>query len=224
MYKMLLSIVGIWIITAGISLTSATAQGPLTVEISFDSTFARVNHGDKELLAATPPFIERGDNIMIQGYIYPGGTWATEEGCPGDPALPMCGAESGGGATFPAAVIGEIVCTGHFFDNPFGFFPPASGDTPQLGEEIGVFFLHLRFGSDNSNTLELRGRTITGFDGSHPAEFAVLGGTGIFKKARGEALEIMIRPNRSLAFNFEINLSGVKGVRKGALRKLIGEG
>lgn len=205
----------------GFIFEGRAVEASSTVEISFDSTLAHVNQGDKVLFPPAPPFIEGGDVIMITGYIYPEGTWASDALCI-DPATGwMCGAEvsPGGGPSFVPLVIGEIVCTGNFFANPFQFFPP--GEDPQLGEEIGVFFLNLRFGADNSNTLELRGRTLTGFDGSHPAEFSVLGGTGIFKNAKGEALEIMIRPNRSGAFNFEIDLTGVVGVKEGQLRKLI---
>ena len=81
--------------------------------------------------------------------------------------------------------------------------------------------LYVKFGDDNSNTLELRGRTITGVDGSNPAKFSVLGGTGVFKNAKGEALEIMIRPNNSGAFNFELDFSELRNVPVGKLKKLI---
>ncbi len=202
----------------GFIFEGSAVEASTTVEISFDSTLAHVNHGDKVLFPPDPPFIEGGDVIMITGYIYPEGTWASDPNCIDLVTGWMCGAEQGGGRSFEP--IGEIVCTGNFFANPFQFFPP-SVPSPQLGEEIGVFFLNLRFGADNSNTLELRGRTLTGFDGSHPAEFSVLGGTGVFRKAKGEALEIMIRPNRSGAFNFKIDLTGVLAIEKGQLDKLI---
>jgi hypothetical protein len=156
---------------------------------------------------------------MIMGYIYPKGTWASDQNCIDPWSGFMCGAEAGGGASFDP--IGEIVCTGNFFANPFQFFPPLSGSMPMLGEEIGIFFINLKFGEDESNMLELRGRTLTGFDGSNPAQFSVFGGTGVFKNARGEALEVMIRPNYSGAFNFEFDLSGVQNVPVGQLKKLI---
>ena len=61
-----------------------------------------------------------------------------------------------------------------------------------------------------------------GFDGSHPAPFSVMGGTGIFNGARGEGLEIMIRPNASGAFNFIVDLSNLKNVPRGLVKELIG--
>lgn len=194
----------------------------LTVEVSFDSTLANINHGDKFLIDfdesgnPIPGDLAYGDAILITGYLYPKGTWAREDGC--TEALPMCGAKFGGGPSFPDEQIGEIVCTGVFFANPFQFFIP--GSPPQLGEEVGIFFLNLKFG-DGTDMLELRGRTLTGFDGSHPAQFSIFGGTGVFKNATGEGLEVMIRPNRSGAFNFEIDLTGVENVSVGQLKKLI---
>jgi hypothetical protein len=218
MRKRFLCLAIILFLFVGFVIDGSPVEASSSVEISFDSTLARVNQGEKVLFPPAEPFIGRGDVIMITGYVYPRGTWASDPNCIHPVSGWMCGAEQAGGSSFEP--IGEIVCTGHFFANPFEFFPP--GENPQLGKEIGVFFLNLRFGADNSNTLELRGRTLTGFDGSHPAKFSVFGGTGIFKKVRGEALEIMIRPNRSGAFNFEIDLSGVKGVKKGKLKTLIG--
>jgi len=189
------------------------------IEISFDSTLANVNHGEKVLFPPAPPFIEYGDVIIITGYLYPVGTWASDPNCINPVTGSMCGAEPGGGPSFPDSTIGEIVCTGNFFFNPFQFFP--QNMLPLLGEEIGVFFLNVKLGEDNSNTLELRGRTVTGFDGSNPAQFSVFGGTGIFKNAGGEALEIMIRPNNSGAFNFELDLSGLTNVPVEELKILI---
>ena len=185
------------------------------IEMSFDSTLSVINQGAKQLFPPIPPFIKYGDVIIIKGYIYPNGTWATEPGCL--ESLPMCGANAGGGPTFNP--IGQIVCTGNFFANPFQFFPP--DEPPQLGKEIGIFSLNLRFGTNTKNMLELRGRTLSGFDGSNPAQFSVLGGTGIFKYARGQVLEIMIRPNKSGAFNFVIDLNGVRGVKECRIMKLI---
>nr|QBK93257.1 MAG: hypothetical protein LCPAC403_03910 [Pithovirus LCPAC403] len=187
----------------------------LIVEISFDSTLAAVNQGAKQLFPPILPFIEYGDVIIIKGYIYSNGTWEKEPGCLDGNS--MCGAQAGGGPTFNP--IGQIVCTGTFFANPFSFFP--QNQLPILGEEIGLFSLNLRFGTDTKNALELRGRTITGFDGSNPALFSVLGGTGIFKYAKGQALEIMIRPNNSGAFNFVIDLDGLRGVDKYQVKRLI---
>lgn len=58
-------------------------------------------------------------------------------------------------------------------------------------------------------------------DTSNPAQFSVLGGTGIFKNAGREALEIMTGPNRSGAFNVKIDLSGLSNVPVGDLKQLI---
>jgi len=162
--------------------------------------------------------IAYGDVIIITGYIYPDGTWASNPDCIDEMTEFMCGAEPppGGGPSFDP--IGEVVCTGNFFANPFQFFPPNGQPN---GQEIGLFFLNVKFGDDNSNMLELRGRTLAGFDGSNPAQFSVLGGTGIFKKATGEALEIMIRPNYSGAFNFQLDLSGLQNIPQGQLKQLI---
>jgi hypothetical protein len=182
---------------------------PLTVELSFDGTLANVNHGDK-LLA--PP-LNYGDAILIRGYLYPEGTWAAN-GC----VDRNCGANPGGGPEYHREQIGVITCTGNFTSDPFAAF----GQSPvPFGQEVGLFFLNLNFG-DGSNMLELRGRTLLGFDGSHPAPFSITGGTGIFKNARGEALEIMIRPNGSRAFNFVIDLSGLRGVPRWQVQRLIG--
>jgi hypothetical protein len=224
MKKVFLSVAIVSLLLAFFAVTGCSDAESQTdesqiIEISFDSTLANVNHGEKVLFPPEPPFIDYGDVILITGYVYPEGTWASDPNCV-DPATgSMCGANMGGGPTFPNQQIGEIVCTGNFFTNPFQFFPP--GMPPVLGEEVGIFFLNIKFGEDNSNMLELRGRTVTGFDGSNPAQFSVLGGTGIFKNAKGEALEIMIRPNNSGAFNFEIDLSGVQDVNVGQLEELI---
>jgi len=217
MKKLFISIIGIVLLSLMVFAAKVSADNDLTVEISFDSTLANINHGQKVLFPPAPPFIAYGDVIIIMGYIYPKGTWDSDPDCLNPVSGFMCGANEGGGASFEP--IGEIVCTGNFFANPFQFFPPDS--MPLLGEEIGVFFLNVKFGNDNSNTLELRGRTITGFDGSNPAKFSVLGGTGVFKNAKGEALEIMIRPNNSGAFNFELDFSGLSNVPVGKLKKLI---
>ncbi len=217
MKKLFISIVIVSLLFTVFAVKVSADSPSLTIEISFDSTLADINHGEKVLFPPAPPFIAYGDVIIIMGYIYPKGTWDSDSACINPMNGFMCGANEGGGASFEP--IGEIVCTGNFFANPFQFFPPDS--MPLLGEEIGIFFLNVKFGDDNSNTLELRGRTITGFDGSNPAKFSVLGGTGIFKNARGEALEIMIRPNNSGAFNFELDFSELRNVPVGKLKKLI---
>jgi hypothetical protein len=209
------------ILVATSLVTAITAESQI-IEVSFDSTRADINHGTKVLVPPDPlnP-IAYGDVNIITGYIYPDGTWASasDPDCIDETTGFMCGAEPppGGGPSF--VPIGEVVCTGNFFANPFQFFPP--GQLPVLGEEIGLFFLNVKFGDDSSNMLELRGRTLTGFDGSNPAQFSVLGGTGIFKKATGEALEIMIRPNNSGAFNFQLDLSGLRNVPQDKLMQLI---
>ena len=181
---------------------------PLVVELSFDATLANVNHGSKAL---SPP-LNYGDAILIRGYLYPQGTWDAN-GC----ADRNCGANPGGGPEYPGDQIGVITCTGNFTSDPFAAF----GQSPvPFGQEVGLFFLNLTFG-DGSNMLELRGRTLLGFDGSHPAPFSITGGTGIFKKARGEALEIMIRPNDSGAFNFVIDFTGLRDVPRWKVKNLI---
>lgn len=178
----------------------------MVLEISFDGTLGNVNHGG----ALAPP-LDYGDVIIIRGYVYPGGTWAAN-GCANDD----CGANAGGGAEYPSDVIGSITCTGNFTSDPFAAF----GQTPPpLGQEVGLFFLNLTFG-DGENMLELRGRTLLGVEGSNPAPFSVLGGTGIFRRATGQALEIMIGANASGAFNFRVDLSQLRGIPVGALRKL----
>lgn len=187
---------------------AAKAANPLILQVSFDGTLANVNHGGKPL---APP-LNYGDVNIIRGYLYPGGTWAAN-GCANDD----CGVNIGGGPEYPSDVIGSITCTGNFTSDPFAAFAEIP---PPFGQEVGLFFLNLTFG-DGSNMLELRGRTLLGFDGSNPAPFSVLGGTGIFRRAIGEALEIMIRPNASGAFNFMVDLRKLRSVPLGALRKLV---
>jgi len=206
------------IICTAVSFVSAVSADSQTIEISFDSTLSNINHGNKVLVPSdlTNP-IAYGDVIIITGYIYPEGTWESDPDCIDPMTGFMCGANPGGGPSLEP--IGEIVCTGYFFANPFQFFPP--GEPPIVGQEVGLFFLNVKFGDDSSNMIELRGRTLTGFDGSNPAQFSVLGGTGIFDKANGEGLEIMIRPNYSGAFNFRLDLSGLQNVPQGKLKKLV---
>ena len=180
-----------------------------TVDVSFNWHSARVNHGAKLLM---PPLLP-GDTIMIKGYIYPGGTLA--------PCAHLgCGALANGDPEFTP--IGEIVCTGVFLDDPFVFFQKLiGGDNSVLGSEVGIFFLNMRFGEDTNNVLESRGRTLFGAGGSNPAPFAALGGTGVFSKVRAELLEIMLGPNNSGAFNFTMDLSGLRNVSTSELEALI---
>lgn len=199
-------------------LLGFTVAQASVIEVSFDRELAVINHGAKELSPATgPKAITRGDVIVIGGYVYPEGTWGD---CIDPLTGVMCGAEPGGGPSFPEAIIGELLCTGYFFANPFQFFQPPP-DGPQLGEEVGIFFLNIKF--DEDNMLELRGRTLTGLEGigTHPAKFSALGGSGMFKNAKGDALEIMIAPNTSGAFNFRIDLGGLIGVNMSELNDLI---
>ena len=188
------------------SAATGFSRDHLIVELSFDRNLANLNHGAKPL---APP-LEYGDAILIRGYLYPEGTWAAN-GC----AERNCGANPSGGPEYPNDQIGVITCTGNFTSDPFTAFMQG-----KFGQEVGLFFLNLTFG-DGTNMLELRGRTLLGFDGSNPAPFSVMGGTGIFSRARGEALEIMIRPNASGAFNFIIDLSNLINVRRGLLNNLI---
>lgn len=197
-----------------------TNVSDLSIEISFNSTLASINHVPPPSLFTA---IDYGSVILITGFVYPRGTWATDPNCFVPEGMGcMCGTEVDGEPSFPNSLIGRIVCTGMFFTSPFSLFAGACIPPSVPGAKIGLFFLKIRLGEDDSNTLELRGITLAGFDGSDPATFAVLGGTGIFKNAEGEALEIMIRPNFSGAFNFVIDLNGLKNVPLGKLRKLIG--
>ncbi|WP_226649160.1 hypothetical protein [Microbulbifer variabilis] len=178
----------------------------LKLEISFDRTLANVNHGAKML---EPP-INYGDVILITGYVYPKGTWIAN-GCP----ELNCGVNPSGGAEYPNDQIGTIICNGNFLNDPFVGF-----QNQDYGEEVGLFNLNISFG-DGENMLELRGKTLLGIYGSNPAPFSVLGGTGIFSKAAGDALEVMIIPNASGAFNFIVDLSGLRNVNPWLLKHLI---
>ena len=233
-YLLPLFIIGASLLPA-MTTPSRTCAGKsdLSIEISFDSASASINHEPPPSLFSVT--IDDGSIILIRGYVYPRGTWATDPNCFTAVATGcMCGTNPPTGnpdfpnnASFPSKVIGEIACTGNFFLNPFTIIPPPnppncpSPTSGNLGTEIGLFFLNIKFGGDDSNMLELRGRTLVGFDGSNPARFSVLGGTGIFKRAKGEALEIMIRSNFSGAFNFVIDLNEIKHVPMGKLRELI---
>lgn len=170
------------------------------VEISFDLTTAAFNYTFPPMLAEP---LKYGDQVFIKAYVYPEGTWAIH--CPG---TNDCGVNPTGGAEFPGEQIGEMICNGTFFADPFAFKVPED-----LGKEVGLFFLNIDFGE--GDVVELRGRTRVGQQGSNPAPFSVLGGTGRLKKARGQAMEAMMAPNAACiapgmcSSNFKIDLSGL---------------
>lgn len=125
-----------------------------------------------------------GASFVVQGFIYPAGTFAEK------------GSDSGilpnGEPEFPELVIGTWTCQGHFIGDGFATVSGPFVVTTQLYDLDG----------DNPGTRTLVSHGLEFIDLNVPFERAVTGGTGEFNRAEGEVTQTAIGVNATGLFNF----------------------
>ena len=141
-----------------------------------------------------------GNAFITQGYIYPYGTLTgSSAGGPGNGILPD------GSPEFPDLVIGEWVCRGYFIGD---------GVNTQTGPWVittQLYDFYDKPGFD-PNVVKQSGETNLVTDGYEiadigvPGKRAVTGGTGIFKRARGEAVQTLLGFNALEGVNLRFEI------------------
>ena len=141
-----------------------------------------------------------GNAFITQGYIYPYGTLTGSSASgPGNGILPD------GRPEFPDLVIGEWVCRGYFVGD---------GVNTQTGPWVittQLYDFYDKPGFD-PNVVKQSGETNLVTDGYEiadigvPGKRAVTGGTGIFKRARGEAVQTLLGFNALEGVNLRFEI------------------
>ena len=141
-----------------------------------------------------------GNAFITQGYIYPYGTLTgSSANGPGNGILPD------GSPEFPDLVIGEWVCRGYFIGD---------GVNTQTGPWVittQLYDFYDKPGFD-PNVVKQSGETNLVTDGYEiadigvPGKRAVTGGTGIFKRARGEAVQTLLGFNALEGVNLRFEI------------------
>lgn len=141
-----------------------------------------------------------GNAFITQGYIYPYGTLTGSSASgPGNGILPD------GSPEFPDLVIGEWVCRGYFIGD---------GVNTQTGPWVittQLYDFYDKPGFD-PNVVKQSGETNLVTDGYEiadigvPGKRAVTGGTGIFKRARGEAVQTLLGFNALEGVNLRFEI------------------
>jgi len=131
-----------------------------------------------------------GASFVVQGYIYPEGTFA-EHGTDS-------GVDADGRAQFPELVVGTWYCRG-WFVGPEGIFTPSGP----------LVITNQIYDLDNDQP----GRHTLMSDGIELADFnlafrrAVTGGSGALAGARGEVIQTVVGVNDTGLFNFSFDFS-----------------
>ncbi len=125
-----------------------------------------------------------GASFVVQGFIYPAGTFA-DKGA-GSGVLPN------GEPEFPELVIGTWTCQGHFIGDGFATTSGPFVVTTQLYDLDG----------DDPGTRTLVSHGVELIDLNVPFERGVTGGTGEFNRAEGQVTQTAIGVNDTGLFNF----------------------
>ena len=135
-----------------------------------------------------------GNAFVTQGYIYPNGTLDGHNGVATD-----------GSPEFPDQVIGEWTCRGYFIGNGA---ETATGPWVITTQHYD-FYKHRGYAENKQSTkLNLVSDGYELVDIDVPGKRAITGGTGRFKRAKGQAVQVLLdsRTNRGQPFGVILDL------------------
>jgi hypothetical protein len=163
------------IVAIGVSITSASDADSTPTTLAVDIA----EDGTRFVFDEAPVFDDgmpsHGNPFVTQGYIYPEGTLTDSNGVNPD-----------GTPEFPDKVIGEWSCQGYFI-----------GEGAHATEGAWVYTTQLfAFGDDADTGAETI--VVTGYEGAEPgtiATGAIVGGTGSYAAAQGEAEQELLGIN-----------------------------
>ena len=133
-----------------------------------------------------------GNAFVTQGYIYPAGTLGADDGV-----------NPNGSHEFPEKVIGEWTCRGYFIGNG-----AETVTGPWVITTQHYDFYKQRGYAENKQSTELNlvsdGYELVDID--VPGKRAITGGTGRFKRAAGEAVQVLLGHNASEGVNIRFQV------------------
>lgn len=168
----------------------------IEIDVACDATSIRIdgpqgpNPDDPEGDPGPHPYY--GASFVVQGVIYPEGTLRS-------PGFESSGLLADGTPEFPDSVIGKWTCRGWFIGDSND--PPRGGIFTPTGPFVATTQLY-DLSPDNPGETLLTSEGVELIDLNVPFNRAVTGGTGIYRRARGEVMQTGIGANPTGLFNF----------------------
>lgn len=133
-----------------------------------------------------------GNAFVTQGYIYPAGTLAADDGV-----------NPNGSPEFPEKVIGEWTCRGYFIGNGF---ETVSGPVVITTQHYDFYKQRGYAENKRSTAQNLVSEGYELIDVGVPAKRAITGGTGRFRRASGEASQVLLGMNANEGVNLRFRV------------------
>lgn len=179
---------------ASVNVKEASAQrGRLNIDVSCDQNSIRFvgpqgpNPDNPEGDPGPHPYY--GASFVVQGVIYPEGTLSD----------PGSGLFQDGSPEFPDSVIGRWTCRGWFIGDSTD--PERGGIFTPTGPFVATTQIY-NLDEDNPGDRMIISDGVELIDLNVPFKRPVTGGTGIYKRARGEVTQTAIGANATGLFNF----------------------